>query len=187
MKKSFFIFLIALSFNFLCCGSEKTEKHKTVASINDFDLTLDEFQYQFASEMEFNQDYKLTKEVKKNFLEGMIRKEVLIQEAKKLKLDREKKFIRTIERYWESTLIRDLMETKGNEICKRIVISQDEIDARYKDLKGSKDKFPPLSELREKIVYDLKAQKRMKLLMEWIDDLRKKSNVQINEELLYKD
>ena len=188
MKKSFlYLLLPALFFYLFCCTSENTEKHKILAGIDDYNLTLDEFQYQLAAEMELDKDFKLTKEAKKEFLEGLIRKELLIQEAKRLNLDRKEKFIRTIERYWESTLIRDLMEIKGDEICKRIVISQEEIDACYRDMKESEDKLSPISELQEKITEDLKEKKKTRMLKEWINDLRKKAKIQINDELLYKD
>ncbi|NVL90025.1 MAG: SurA N-terminal domain-containing protein [Desulfobacterales bacterium] len=188
MKKNFLYLLVfALFLNLFCCASEKTGEHETLARINDCDLTLDEFERQLAAEMEWDKYFKLTKKVKKEFLEGLIRKELLIQEAKRLKLDRKEKFVRAIERYWEATLIRDLMEMKGKEICQRIVISQEEIDARYGDMKKSEDKVPALSELQEKIIEDLKEKKKTKMLKEWINNLRKKSRIQINEDLLYKE
>jgi len=188
MRKHFLYLLVsALSFYLLSCASENTEKHKILASINDCNLTLDEFQYQLAAELELDEDFKLTKEAKKVFLEGLIKKELLIQEAKRLELDREEKFVRAIERYWESTLIRDLMEMKGKEISKRILISQEEIDACYRDLKKSDETLPPLSELQEKITEDLKEKKKTRMLKEWITDLIKNAKIQINEELLYKD
>ena len=188
MKKSFlYLLLPALFFCLFCCTSENTEKHKTLAGIDDYNLTLNEFQHQLAAEMELDKDFKLTKEAKKEFLEGLIRKELLIQEAKKLQLDRKKSFVRTIERYWEFTLIRDLMEMKGREISRKILISQEEIDACYENIKKSEDRFPPLSELQEKITEDLKEKKKTGMLKEWVNDLRKKANIRINEELLYKD
>ena len=188
MKKSFlYLLLLALSFCLFCCTSENTEKHNILVGIDDYNLTLDEFQYQLAAEMEFDKDFKLTKEAKKEFLEGLIRKELLIQEAKRLKLDRKERFVRTIERYWESTLIRDLMEMKGREISQRILISQEEIDACYRDMKKSEDKLPPLSGLQEKITENLKEKKKTRMLREWINDLRKGAKIEIDHELLYKE
>jgi peptidyl-prolyl cis-trans isomerase C len=170
-----------------CCTSDTTEQGKTLARINDRHLALDEFQYQLAAEMEFDKDLKLTKQVKRKFLEELIRKEVLIQEAKKRQLDRQPKFVRAIELYWEATLIRDLMELKGNQISKKALVSQAEIEAAYTDMQTSDDRLPPLSKLRDKLVEDIKEKKKTKMLKSWIDDLRGSSSVQINEELLYKD
>jgi len=187
MKKNFpYLLVLALFLNLFCCASENSEEHETLARINDCELTIDGFERQLAAEMEFDKDFKLTKKAKKKFLEELIRKELLIQEAKRLKLDRKEKFVRAIERHWEATLIRDLMEMKGKEICQRIVISQEEIDTCYKDMKKSTDKFPPLSELQEKIIEDLKEKKKTTMLKEWINNLRNRSTIQVNEALLYK-
>ena len=169
------------------CSEEQTKEDKILAGIDDYNLTIDEFQYQLAAELEMDEDFKLSNEVKKEFLEGLIKKEILIQEAKRLKLDRKEKFIRTIERYWESTLIRDLVEMKGAEISNRILISEEEIEACYNNMKKPEKKLPPFAELREKIIKELKEKKKTRMLKEWIDDLRKNARIEINEELLYKD
>jgi hypothetical protein len=188
MKKSFiYLLLLVLFLHLFSCTQEQAKEDKILAGINDYNLTIDEFQYQLAAELEMDEDFKLTKEVKKEFLEGLIRKELLIQEAKKLKLDRKKKFIRAIERYWEFTLIRDLMEMKGKEINNRILISQEEIEACYNDMKKLEKKLPLLVELQEKITEELKEKKKTRMLKEWIEGLRKKARIEINEELLYKD
>ena len=154
MKRKFlYLFLFPVLLGILCCSQDKAEKGEILAKINDYHLTLKEFQDQLVAVQEYDKDFKLNKEVKREFLEELIRKEVLIQEAKRLKLDRKEKFIRAIERYWESTLIRDLMEMKGKEI---------------EALKGER----------------LNEKKKTRMLKEWIDDLRKKGQIEINEGLL---
>ena len=132
-----------------------------------------------------DKDFKLTKEAKKQLLDQVIMKELMIQEAKRVELDRKEKFIRAIERYWESTLIRDLMEVRGQEIEKRTVISEDEIEAHYKEMKASKKQIPPLEKIREQIRKEIAEEKKSRMLKEWISGLRKKARIEINEELLF--
>ena len=188
MKKSiFYLLLFILSLHLFSCTQEQEKENTILAGINDYNLTIRDFQYQLAAELEMDEDFKLTKEAKAEFLERVIRKELLVQKAKELKLDRKEKFVRAIERYWESTLIRDLVEMKGEEISNRILISQEEIEACYNDMKKPEKKLPPLAELREKIAEELKEKKKRRMLKEWIEDLRKKAGIEINEELLYKD
>ena len=185
MKKTFLYSL--LSILILClthCSQEKTEEIKILTRINDCDLSLDEFERQLTEELELNKDYKLTKEAKKEFLEGLIRKELLIQEAKKLKLDRRDKFVKAIERYWESTLIRDIIELKGRELSKRSYVSQDEIEARYREMAKSAEDVAPLNEIQERIIKELKEEKRTRMLEEWINDLRRNAKIEIFEDLL---
>ena len=151
MKKYIFFLLVSfLPLSLFYCTQETQEKAEILARINQYNLTLEEFQNKMAAELNLDTDFKLTREAKKEFLEGLIEKELLIQEAKKLELDRKEKFIRTIERYWESTLIRDLIEIKGKQISKRILISEEEIEAAS----------PPLSNQRRRLLKISKRGKR---------------------------
>lgn len=187
MKKASMCLLLFIYFlSIFCCSQEKKDESEILAKINDYALTLDEFHAQLAAELEMDRDFKITDEAKKEFLEGLIKKEILIQEAKKRDLDRKEKFIRAIEHYWESTLIRDLMEEKGKEIEKRTIISQEEIESRYKEMKKSEAELPPFEDIHEKIEKKMIEQKKHRVLKEWIDDLRKKAHVEINQELFSK-
>lgn len=188
MKKGLvYLALSGLILCLFCCTSENKEEYTALAKINDYTLSLEEFQNQLAAEIEFDKDFKLTKEAKKRFLEELIRKELLIQESKRFNLDKKEKFVRAIERYWEYTLIRDLMDMKGKEISKKILISQEEIEASYRERKKSDDNLPPISKLQDKISEDLRERKKTRMVKEWINDLKEKAKIQINEKLLYKD
>lgn len=188
MKKNlFYWFLIALCIFIFSCSQDEIKEKKKLAQINDYVLTLDEFQVQLAEELEFDKEFKLTKKTKKDFLDGLITKEILIQEAKKRNLDRKEKFVRAIERYWESTLIRDLMVMEGHEIEKRAVVSQEEIVARYEEMKKIDENQPPLETIRQRIAKKIMADKKSKILEEWVNQLKKKAKIEINEELLFKD
>ena len=183
-KRLFFPFIFALSLSLFCCGQEQADKKEILAKINDYELTLKEFEGQLVADLSLDEDFKVTNEAKKGFLEQLIKKELLIQEAKKLNLDRKKKFIRTIERYWESTLIRNLMELKGKEIVQRVYVSQEEIEARYKEMQKSEEELSLLEEIQSKIAEEIKEQKKRKRLMEWINDLRKNARIEIDDKLL---
>jgi hypothetical protein len=177
MKK--YIFYLLLFFLPLCllyCTQETPEKSEILARINEYNLTLGEFQNDMAAELNLDTDFKLTKEAKKEFLEELIETELLIQEARKLKLDRKEKFRRTIERYWRSTLIRDLLQIKGKQISERVLISEEEIEAAS----------PSLSEPKEKIIEYLKDKKKTRMLKEWLNEIRKSAKIEINQDLLYK-
>ncbi len=188
MKHNIFYFiLLSLCTCLLSCTQEKAEDGKTLARINDYNLSLDTFQREMAAELEMDEDFKLTDDAKKDFLERLIRKELLIQEAKRLKLDREERFVRAIERYWESTLIKNLMELKAKDISKKTYISENEIQKRYNMMKGSKEAFPPIEELHERIRKQLLDKKKSRVLKEWVDALRRDADIKINKELLNKE
>jgi hypothetical protein len=171
----------------LACSQEAQKPKKVVAKINNCEVTYDEFMSQLSAEVDMNDDFKLTKQNRDKFLDRLIRKEVMIQEAKRLKLDTQEKFVRAIERYWESVLIRDLMELKGKEIASKAVISEEEIGTRYNELVAAGKKPPPMKESRPIIIHELKEEKMTRLLKEWVDEQIRKADIKINRELLYQD
>jgi hypothetical protein len=188
MKKNIApLILFIMCTGLLCCSQEKAEDSEILARINNYNLSLDTFQNQIAAEIEMDENFRVTKAAKDQFLERLIKKQLLVQEAKKLGLDRKKKFIRAIERYWESTLIRDLMDLKGKEISDKTYISENEIQTRYNEIKGSEETYPPIEKVREKIRKQLLENKKSRILSEWIDDLRQNADIEINDKLLYKD
>lgn len=176
--------MVGLCCAILSCAQEEKKDKQVLARINDFVLTLDEFQVQLAEELEMDKDFKLTQEAKKDFLDRLVMKEVLIQEAKKQNLDSREKFIRAIERYWESTLIRDLMVMKGQEIEKRTVVSQEEIEQRYNKMKQLEPNQPPLESIRVNISKQTMEDKKNKMLKEWVEQLKQKAKIDINQKLL---
>ncbi len=183
-RTSFYLFGFPLLMVFLCCAQETAEKQKILCRVNDYKLPVNDFQVQLSEELEMDPDFKLTQQAKQQFLEGLIRKELLIQEAKKRKLDRKEKFERAIERYWESTLIRDLMDLKCEEINKRTPISEEEINARYKDMKSTDASLPARKEMYDQIKEELKEEKMTAALEGWVNDLRKNATIEINHDLL---
>ena len=184
MKKMICFLLIFLTLSLFACSDEAQKTNDTLAKVNNYTLSYDEFQRQLADELRYDTDVKLTKEVKKKFLDQLIQEQLLIQEAKKLKLDRKEKFVRAIERYWKSTLIKDLLELKGEELSKTILISQEEVRAYYEKLKKSGKPIPPFEEMEDKIVKKLKEKKKLEKLKKWMAGLRKKADIKINEKLL---
>ncbi|MBW2109098.1 MAG: SurA N-terminal domain-containing protein [Deltaproteobacteria bacterium] len=185
MKHGLAVVLIALlSTTVACCSKKQPERPKVLAKINDYDLTLDDFETQLAEELELDKDFKLTRQAKKEFLEELIKKQLLIQEAKKMKLDTTPEFVHAIQRYWESTLIRSLIEIKGRQIAATIYVSEEEIEAQYKKMADQDPMVPPLSEIRDSIAEEIKGKKKTKKLEAWTEALKQKATIKIDDTLL---
>ena len=166
------------------CSQENSKNGKVVAEINDYTLSLEEFDRKLVAELEMEGDYKLTSQGKLEFLNELIDQEILIQEAKILKLDQRQDFVRAMEKYWESTLIRDLLALKCEEIAAAIQVSSNEIEARYKTLLQSTGQVVPLQDVHQQLADEIREEKRARVLEEWLRSLREKSKIQINKELL---
>ena len=166
------------------CSQDKSGQDLILAKVNDYALTLNEFNTQLKEELEYDKDFKLNHDARKTFLDQIITKELLIQEAKRRQLDREDKFIRAIERYWEATLIRDLMAMEGQAIEKRTVVSQEEIEARYDALLKSDPNQPPLASLQAQIAQEILNEKKQRSLEEWISRLKTNAKITFDEKLI---
>ena len=164
-----------------CSGEPEEDQGPVVARINDYELTLKEYETQLNSDMSLSEHYQVTEEDKREFLERLVRKELLIQEAVRRKLDRREAFVRAIERYWESTLIRDLMELEGEEIRERSSVTEKEIRARYEQMKEAKANLPPFEEMRERIGRTLLEETRQERLRAWVESLREGADVEVFE------
>ncbi len=187
IMKNFTICLLFLitALIFFSCGKDQGEKGTVIAKINDYSLLQDDFKSQLSFALEVDVEFRLTRETKKEFLEEIIRKELMIQEAKRMNLDRKEKFMQAIERYWEATLIRDLMELKGGEISTKVVVSEEEIIDAYKKKYQQSENAPELEKVRDSILENLKDNKKTMMLKKWITGLREKSDIQINDDVLY--
>ena len=177
-------FCIVLVCCWFCgCSTDSPPAEKPLLQVNSFRIGEDEFNRQLKFEMEVDDNFHLSAASRAEFLRDMIETQLLVQEAKKQKLDERERFRQTIERYWESTLIRDLLNGKGDEIRRQTVVSEEEVRAYYDENKEllSEEPFEKmLPELRKKVEDD-KVAKQLQL---WIDGLKKNAKIHVNDDQL---
>lgn len=170
------------------CSSENAPQDKQIlARINDYDLKLSQFEEQLVADLSMAQEYKTTPAGQRELLERMIREQLLIQEAVKRELHNQEKFAKAIERYWKSTLIRDLMELESREILGTVYVTDEEIKDRYNEMKKQGPTIAQLCEIQDQIAVDLKEEKKSEKLQQWVDELRRRADVEINVSLLKSD
>lgn len=178
---------ISLFLSVFACSKGEQQEGETLVKINDFDLSLREFQLRLAEELKYDERLKLTNQVKEDFLNQLIQEELLIQEAKRLRLDRKEKFVRAMERYWKSTLIRDLLESKAREIGPTTLVSQAEIEAHYERVKQEGNLVGGVDETYNRMAEEVREKKKRQKLEEWMAELHQKADIQINQKLLLRD
>jgi len=181
-------FCFILSPLFMGCGSttgsEKngSGKNDIVLQINNSKISLTEFNELIKAESYADPEMDLTTDTRDQFINYLVRKELLIQEAAKLKLDSKAEFVQTIERYWEATLIRNLLDLKCAELKKEILITDGEIDAYY--LKNKAHFIQPIEAEKEGIKCLLESKELEIKLEKWIKSLRDSADVNVNKSLL---
>jgi hypothetical protein len=176
--------LIFLPLVFAGCGSGPgPEAKESVIQVNNWQISLAEFNDLLRFEIYADPEIDLTRDSRSAFIDYLIQKELMIQEAARLKLDRKEAFVRTIQNYWESTLIRHLLDLKTEEFKKMILVTEEEIDDYYAENKDWFDDVPP-AEAREQISRSLTSRKLSAKMEEWTDSLRESAEIIIDPQLI---
>ena len=164
--------------------SENSKSSEAVAQIDSYYMSVDDFRQDIKSLSLYRPRNIKTYEGRLNVLNDIIEKEVLLREAQSLNLDKDEKFRKTIENYWKQTLLIMLIEKKGKEISERVFVYDNEIQAYYKILKEKNPDVGPLAEVKPEIKRVIRSEKETTMMREWIEELKDKSYIKINEEVL---
>lgn len=174
-----FVLVSCLIISGCSLGAEK-RGDKVVARINDYELKVEDLRYELESVPYDDIELLKTEEGREEYLDRLLEKEILLQEAQRQGLDRERDFMKSIENYWEQALLKLLLERKSREISGQIRVYDNEIQEYYR---GSGER---LSFLRVKadIRRSIRQKKETEAMNAWIKELRKGSFIKINKEIL---
>lgn len=117
------------------------------------------------------------------FLDQYISKKIILREAERIGLDRDPQFLADIQKYWEQGLLKLILTRKNTELFAHSVDDK-EIEAYYLQYK---EKFFPNKELqsmRPEIQTLLLREKQSAALNQWVEGLRKKTDLKVNYDLL---
>ncbi|MDD5434333.1 MAG: SurA N-terminal domain-containing protein [Nitrospira sp.] len=127
----FFIIIISIS---ACSSNNGKEKGEVVATVNSSPILFKEFQKELAMYSRRDPSSKINPRTVEEQLEVMIDNKLMIQEATKMGLAGNERFMETIKSFWEQTLIRDLIDAKTKEWNERLFVTEEEIQNQYKRL-----------------------------------------------------
>ncbi|HWR57576.1 MAG TPA: peptidylprolyl isomerase [Thermodesulfovibrionales bacterium] len=99
---------------------------KELARVNERVISVDEFEKILSESRTVSPSMD-----KRRFLDDLLTREMLMQEAKRRGLDLKEPFRRSIQNYYEQTLLKDLTQEKMSEI--RVSVSEEEIGAYYRN------------------------------------------------------
>jgi len=164
-----------------CCQLNKQKKNKVLVRINNYEITVDEFNKDFNDSAYARRD---DTQSKKDFLNFLIDKKLMLQEAQGLGLDKEKSFLDMVESFWEQSLLKLIIERKSKEIASSVQVSDKEIQDAYQTLlkQGKVDKDYYM--VRDQIRWDLIKEKETKMMNDWINSLKAKADIEIDYKLM---
>ena len=164
---------------FTSCGGQRQHKD-AVATVNGAAVPLQEFQKELAIYASRNTDFKMNAESVEEHLNMLIDKQLMIQAATKMGLAEDERFLETIKRFWEQTLIRELIDAKSREWRGRLFVTEDEILGYYQEMKPGLTPKPLLKDVRDEIRSSILEQKKQKSMEEWLKEARKGAEIKID-------
>lgn len=120
--------LLALLLITSACSDKPADPSKALAVINGKELTVGEFDLRWSQMPESARKSYDSPEGRKKFLEELITRELLLQEARKRGLDRDRTLVERVERFKERSILDSLMK---EEVDSRVTVTQDEVKAFY--------------------------------------------------------
>ena len=148
------LFCVIIFLSGCCCQNPSGAKtDDTAVSINNYNITRDEFEKEFKDSAYGRTD---TPESRKNFLESLIDRKLILQEAQKEGLDKEKNFLKMIEKFWEQSLLKIALDRKTKEIESRVSAAGQ----------------------------DANRVEESKMMDDWINGLRVNAHIKVKEDIL---
>ncbi len=179
MKRIVFSLLV-VCFIFTGCSSGNGGDNRVVAQVNDYKMSVEDLRYELENTPYDDEVLLETQEGRQKYLDRLLEKEILLQEAQRQGLDRQKDFMKSIENHWEQALLKLLLERKSKEISGLVHVYEEEI-REYYDASGE---TLPFSRIKRDIERDVRRKKETDAMNAWIEELRSKSSISINKEIL---
>ena len=176
MKKNIaFLLLLALA----VCGCTKPapKDRRVVAKVNNYEITKDEFNEEFQLSPYARSD---TPDSKKEFLNTLISRKLILQDAEAKGIDKEKDFLKMVERFWEQSLLKLVLERKSKEIAGAVAVTDKEIALVYNKLKADGKTDKTYDALYSQIKWEITRVKETRMLGDWVSSLRNKSDIKLN-------
>jgi len=178
MKKYTFLLLVAMFI--LGCGRVPKEK-MFLAKINNYEITQQEFEQEFKDSSFGRVD---TLESRKDFLNNLINRKLILQDAQNKNLDKDRDFLKMIERFWEQSLLKLALDKKTKDISGSVLVSDKTIEETYNHLlkEGKTDKT--YDQMYQQIKWEVTKFKETQAMNSWMEGLRQRADIKINYDLL---
>jgi len=110
MRKYLIIILAVLMIAGCKC---QAKDEQVLAKINNYEITKQEFDEEFKDSAYGVSD---TEGSRKSFLDNLINRKLVLQEAERQGLDKDRAFLKSIERFWEQSLLKIMLDKKSKNI-----------------------------------------------------------------------
>lgn len=180
MKK--YLWPLILVFGFIGCSGQPADK-RTVVKINGYEITRQEFEREYKGSFLGRVD---SVESRKEFLNSLINRQLVLQDAQKKGFDKGADFLAMIQRYWEQSLLKIALDRRSQEIVNTFNVSDKVVQATYQKMAEEGKADRPYKDMYPQIKWDIIRQRESQAMDDWLINLRKDSKIEINDSVLAK-
>jgi len=142
MKKFAVLITILTISLFFACVKKEEQKGPYLAKVGNVEITQADFEREIKNLPDFAQKMFESNSGKEKFLEELVKKEILYQEAVKKGFDKDSGYLKKVEDFKKITLVGILLE---KEIEAKATVSEKDIKDYYEN---HKEDFTPVSQIR---------------------------------------
>ena len=181
MKNLILVFMIPV----FLVGCSRCDKPKDIAvKINNYEISKAEFEQEFkdSSFGRYN-----TLQSRKDFLDNLVNRILIVQDAQKSGLDNDPQFLKVIEKFWIQSLLKLALEKKSKDLAGSSLVSDSSVEEAYQKMLKDGQTIKPYAEMYPEIKRGLTKLKESQMTNEWLTQLHKNANIRVNKDLILKD
>ena len=173
------ILIVPLLFAFVACAKKEGQKGADLAKVGNVKITQADIEREIKNLPDFAQKIFEGSGGKERFLNELVKKELLYQEALKKGLDKNTEYLKKVEDFKKITLIGQLLE---KEIESKAKVADQDVRDYYEK---HKEDFAPVSQIRMSLIL-VKTEEEAKKILERLNKgedfarVAKKSSVDLN-------
>jgi hypothetical protein len=173
------VFIWSLIFSaLLSAGCVK--KERPAVTIGPIAITAEEFQQAY----EKAQNTGGEKISRKEFLDVLIKRKLMLKEAETLGLDKDSQFLEGLQVFWEQSLLKLVLARKLNELSLIAGVSEKEITDYYQRHREKDYQGLEISQVHDQIKMLLSRIKQQLEIQRWIASLKRRARINVDYDLL---
>lgn len=164
------------------CGVKPLSSEKAVLTIDEYQVTAKEFEDGFAASL--YADRPDHKQARTEYMENLVNRKLILLDAQRRGLDKDQEFLRSVERFWEQSLMTAALGAKTRDIAKGLTLSEKDLRQFYENMVKEGITTKSYDEVYPQIKWQAQKQMESRLLDEWMKDLKVHARVEIDKSVL---
>lgn len=174
------ILVLIMSVFIMGCSCHDEPKHMAI-KINNYQISGEEFEREFNDSSFGRFD---TRESRKEFLDNLVDRILILQDAQKRGLDNDPQFLKMVEKFWMQSLLKLALEKKTGEVAGALPVEDREVEEAYQIMLKEGKASKPYKDMYRQIKQDIISKNESRLMNDWLAQLHKNADIRINKDLI---